>query len=181
MKGTATTHVHADGLPEGALRGHRPQDVRCQSGYCLLDLLTTMAIFGILLGAALPHVDTRRDDVNATVKRVVADLRWARGRAIASGDHFGVRWTGGQTYQVERLQLVGETWQFKDIVKKVELPDHLLAYDLSPPFVEFNTRGMVVFPPGTTPYTRLARIHDDKFNAEHAVSIWPSGQIHEEW
>ena len=39
----------------------------------------------------LPHLDTRRQDIQTTAAQVIADYRWARNRAITSGVHFGTQ------------------------------------------------------------------------------------------
>lgn len=146
------------------------QRLRTRAGYSLIELLTAVAIFGILAAAGLPHIDSRRQDINSAAKQVVADYRWARTSAITSGVHYTVNWTGSGTYQVQRLkQNADTTWSLDQVVKTVTLPTTVLRAG-SPNTIEFNTRGMVVA--GTTMSTQTL----SSYSASRAIAIWPSGQ-----
>ena len=114
------------------------------------------------------------------VRQVISDYRWARARAITSGVHFSIKWAGPQRYQVQRHQEITGQWPVEKVVKTVELPEHLTLVNLSLDTVEFNTRGMVVFPGDQTPWPDFPQLADSKFNTVRTISIWPSGQIHYE-
>ena len=151
--------------------------LRGQSGFSLVELMTAVAIFGILIAAGLPHIDTKREDINSATKQIIADYRWARSRAITSGVHFSIKWNSdGSQYQVQRHEQVGTEWPVEEVVKTVQLPANINFY-VWPETNRFNTRGMMVDPT----YTLWAVAWDSKFSAYHVVSIWPSGQIYEEW
>ncbi len=147
-----------------------------QLGYSLLELLTTMAIFGVLAAAGIPHLDTRRQDLNNAVTTIIADIRYARARAITSGTHYVMERKETNLYEVQRYEEVGGVWSYDSTAKTVQLPSYITV-TLSPTTLEFNTRGMMVtsFPSGS--YLTLT-VKDTKFNAEHKVTVWPSGQVY---
>ncbi len=147
-------------------------------GFSIIDLLAFVAIFSVLVAAGLPHVDMSRGDIGVSLRRVAADLRWTRARAMTAGEHFAFRVTGGSSYQIERMHLVGATWQVDEVVRHVELPAHIAFADFSPDVVEINTRGVVVYADGGTPAPWTPRLVDSKFATERAFTIWPSGQFH---
>jgi prepilin-type N-terminal cleavage/methylation domain-containing protein len=145
-----------------------------RAGYSILELLTAVAIFGILAAAGLPHVDTRRQDINNATKQVVADYRWARTRAITSGVHFAMKWTGTNAYEVDRLkQNADGSWSLDKTVKTISLPSTILRTGW-PDSVEFNTRGMML----SSNAMVTQRLWDGVSNYAtwRDVAIWPSGQ-----
>ena len=147
-------------------------------GYTLLELLVTIAIFTVVALAGLPHVDGRRESINSSIQRVVADMRYARSRSITSGDHFAIEWTGSNSYEVQRMTLNGSgDWEVSDVVRTTQLPDHI-AFVLTESIdrFEFNTRGMMVSSQGPL----WPVISDTHVGSNHLLSIWPSGQIYRE-
>jgi prepilin-type N-terminal cleavage/methylation domain-containing protein len=155
----------------------RAHHVRSRQGYSLVELLVAVAIFGVLAAAGLPHIDTRRQDLNTTSKQVVADLRWARTRSITSGVHFAVYFPDTQHYKVQRFQQAANgTWSSAEDVKVVTLPSNLDASVF--PTIEFNTRGMMVSSPGSAYLTLY--LNDSRYGGSHRVLVWPSGQIYED-
>src|SRR5262245_23032012 len=92
-------------------------------GYTLVELLTVIALFGALVAAGLPHVDPSRQDLNQSLAELIGDLRFARGRAITSGEHYAVKVDAAGSYEVQRLTLDATgTWVLDDVAKKVALP-----------------------------------------------------------
>lgn len=150
--------------------------LRTTRGYTLVELLVAVSIFGVLAAAGLPHIDTRRQDIQTTTKQVIGDFRWARTRAITSGQHFAIKWVSNQKYQVQRLKQVGTTWVLDQVTKEVELPGQITNLFSWPNFFEFNTRGMMV----STTWSTYQLLYDSKFEGWHMFSVWPSGQIYEE-
>ena len=105
----------------GSTAGH----LRGQRGYSLVELLVAVSIFGLLAALGLPHLDTRRQDIQTTAAQVIADYRWARNRAITSGVHFGIEWTSSNSYEVQRMkQAANGTWSKDVTVKRVTLPSY---------------------------------------------------------
>jgi hypothetical protein len=148
-------------------------------GFTLIELLAFAALFVLVLAVGLPHIDTRRHDINLALRQVAADVRWARSRAVGSGAHFALRVTAENRYQVERLEFVTGSWQLAEVVRTTTLPDAIRFVDFTPDAVEFNTRGTVVFPALATPAPWMPRLVDATFGTERAFAIWPSGQFHE--
>jgi prepilin-type N-terminal cleavage/methylation domain-containing protein len=152
------------------MMSQQTQRLRSRAGYTIVELLVAIGIFGVLAAAGLPHLDTRRQDINSAAKQVIADYRWARTRAITSGVHYTVNWTGSGGYQVQSLkQNADTTWSLDQVVKTVTLPTTVLRSG-SPNTIEFNTRGMVVA--GTTMSTQTLT----SYGGSRAIAIWPSGQ-----
>ncbi len=143
-------------------------------GYSIIELLVTVSILGIVTLAGIPHVDSRREDINTVAQRLVSDLRYARGRSITSGDHFAVEFEG-DGYEIQRLTLSGQNWVFDTVVRTGEIPEFLtLSFDGQVDRVEFNTRGMAV----STDEPLWPTIADSAHGANRVLAIWPSGQIH---
>jgi prepilin-type N-terminal cleavage/methylation domain-containing protein len=149
-----------------------------ERGYSLIELLVAVGIFGLLAALGLPHLDTRRQDIQTVSKQVIADYRWARNRAITSGVHFGIEWTSTNSYQVQRMkQAANGTWSKDVTVKTVTLPSHINTTWYWPSLQEFNTRGMMV----TTTYPLYQLFWDSDYYGWRMLSLWPSGQIYEEY
>jgi prepilin-type N-terminal cleavage/methylation domain-containing protein len=148
-----------------------------RSGYSLIELLVAVAIFGVLAALGLPHLDTRRQDIQSATKQVIADYRWTRTRAITSGAHFAIEWTSTNSYEVQRMKEVPGGWAVDTVVKEVTLPSHINTSWFWPAQQEFNTRGMMI----TTTYPLWQLIWDSDYFGWHMISVWPSGQIYEEY
>ena len=149
--------------------------MRSRAGYSAVELLTSVAIFGVLAAAGLPHIDTRREAIQDATQQLIADYRWTRARAITGGVHYAVHWTGRSTYQVERLQQSENgTWELQDVVKQVAMPATIIRWGW-PDSVEFDTRGMMI----STNYTSWQALWDTQFESFRLLQVWPSGQAHE--
>lgn len=148
---------------------------RC--GYSMIEALVTIALSGALIGSALPQVDTRREQINTAVNAVVADLRYARARAITTGRHYALELTDTGGYELLRMeQNQSGAWVVEEVAKANVLPDHITLQLSESGGVEFNTRGMMISSPSTLTLT----FNDTRFGATHEVSIWPSGQVYYE-
>lgn len=147
-------------------------------GYSLVELMTVIALFGALVAAGLPHIDPSRQDVNHSLTELIGDLRFARGRAITSGQHYALKMDPAGSYQVQRLmQDADGKWVLDDVAKTVALPSSIelqLPEDVDA--VEFNTRGMVVSPS----VNFEIHVKDTLHGAEHVIFVWPSGQVYHE-
>lgn len=149
--------------------------VRNRAGYSVVETLTAIAITGVLAATALPHLDTRRQDIHTTVTQMVSDYRWARSRAIVTGVHYSVEWTSSSRYQVKRLKKdASGAWVLDTVVKDVMLPATVTRLYTGVP-VEFNTRGLSV----TSTYALWLFFHDSQFGNNVTLAVWPSGQTYE--
>lgn len=145
-------------------------------GYSLIELLVAMSIFGIVALAGLPHIDRQREDINTSVQRVMADMRFARARSITSGEHYAIAWTGPNQYEVQRMiQNSAGEWELDRVERTVVLPEHIefSVPDESVERFEFNTRGMLVS--STQPLSPV--VSDVVRDVDRKFSVWPSGQI----
>lgn len=150
-----------------------PQRLACPCGYTVMELMMTVVLIGVLVGTAIPHLDTRRESINGAVESVVGDLRFTRARAITTGRHYTFDIVDAQTYRVQRMRVDGTAWTADSISRQVSLPEHVELTLDGASVLEFNSRGMMIsadLPPTLT-------LNDTKFGAGREVLIWPSGQI----
>lgn len=154
-----------------------PRRLASRCGYTMVEAMATIAIAGVLIGSALPRVDTRRNEINSAVNAVIADLRFARGRAITTGTHYAFELTASGTYEIQRLkESLAGGWVLDEVAKTNALPEHVVLALSQSGNVEFNTRGMMI----SSPNMLTLSFSDTTFGSTHQVSIWPSGQIHHE-
>jgi prepilin-type N-terminal cleavage/methylation domain-containing protein len=154
------------------------QRLRNRAGYTLIELLVAASIFGVLAAAGLPHIDTRRQDLNTAVTQVVGDFRWARTRAITTGVHYAVSWTSTTSYQIQRYKQDGTgAWVFDSVARTISLPAGVSVTGTLPATPqEFNTRGLVV----SSAVVVYQTLKDTSSTATHKIGLWPSGQVYAE-
>jgi len=150
--------------------------LRNPRGFSLVELLTTVAILGIVVATALPHIEKQREKTNTYLENMIADLRTARAGAITSGAHFSFNWQSLTHYQVQRLKQSGSSWVLDKVTRDINLPSNLMVW-MYPTAVEFNTRGIAI----TATYPVYVYLWDTKYGASHALSVWPSGQVYDEF
>ncbi len=146
----------------------------------MIELLATMAVVAILLNIGLGSVDQRRNDINTAVRRINADFRWTRARAIVSGDHFRFHKTGDNTYQLEHLQEVNGAWSLKSVVRTTVLPEYITLSTGAEDMFEVDSRGVVIFATPGDVGTQSWTLTDSKFSTTRTLTLYPSGQIHAE-
>jgi len=139
--------------------------------------MATVAIVAILAAMGLTSFDRTRGDINTSLRQVSADVRWARARAIVSGDHMRFRVTGDSSYAIDRLTEVDGTWETRATVREIELPSHVTLNTGEQDLIDIDSRGTVVFddPTKTGPFTWT--LSDSKFATTRALTVYPSGQI----
>lgn len=152
-------------------------------GFTLIDMIGTMAMFGVVVAIAFPHVDLRRMDTDRFLQSLVGDIRLARLRAITSGVHYAVRVNedgeGATGYQVVEMEDAGAgMWadSTRGWKREVAIPPTVAVASEDGPFeLEFNTRGMLV-----SSNRPVALMIFDDFGAERGFTVWPSGQVYVE-
>jgi|GEM_PF-2110525 len=91
-----------------------------QRGFTLLEVMLSVMIIGIMALLAVPRIlDTRRHVVYMTHQQITADMRYARGLAIAKSESYMVRFSpgGGPYNRYEIVQVDGDT-----SVKSMQIP-----------------------------------------------------------
>lgn len=151
-----------------------------QTGLSLVELIVYMGLVSIVAGTAIPQLMARTLKTATVVENIVADIRMARGRAIVAGVRYCVHPVGSNRYEIRKLKQSGSTWVDDKVIKSVTLPSTVtwnMNTDSSAGHLEFNTRGMQVAGSASPYYTTI----NDVYGASHKLSIWPSGQVYEEY
>lgn len=149
---------------------------RNEHGWTLIEILTAVALLGIVAAIAVPHVPQRTYGLWSAHNMVIADLRRARADALTKGDHFRLQVTTDRTYTVARMrdddwngvwEVDGSTMQSKS------LPDGITFVGGDDATYEFNTRGLLVVPDGVI----SLELHDPETGKTRYITVWPSGQV----
>jgi hypothetical protein len=85
-------------------------------------------------------------------------------------------------YQVQRhSEGPGGTWPVDTVIETVTLPN-TLELGIFPDTIEFNTRGLMVTQatPGIS-QELYVNLNDKIGNIAHRFTVWPSGQINEDF
>jgi prepilin-type N-terminal cleavage/methylation domain-containing protein len=148
-------------------------------GYSLVEILVAIGIFGILAATALPHIDTRRQNINYATKALVANIRLARAKAMATGIHYCMHRNSSTKYYVRR-------WSDNKNIVDATLPTKV-TWDITDypdlQHVMFNSRGMLIDNSAqkmvlTSPVNVYVA---DTYGLSHKIVVWPSGQVYEEY
>lgn len=157
------------------------QYLRRDVGNSLVETLITISIIGVVIASGMPRFDPRRQDINTALATLLGDFRYARARAITSGTHFSIKMNSGTQYQVQRHTQSGTTWPVSSVPQTVTLPNSLQLF-VFPDTIEFNTRGLMVTEsaPGVSNEI-FVYLNDVVGGKSHRFSVWPSGQINEDF
>jgi prepilin-type N-terminal cleavage/methylation domain-containing protein len=145
-----------------------------QRGFTLIEVITVIAIVGILARVAYSYIDPTRLHIGAAQLQVMSQLRIARTKAITSVSHYSVQFSSSTQLTVYPMTYNGTAWQLATSpISTVTLPSSVtFATGVAGTGVEFNSRGMVV---GTSGVLQLNL--QDTFSVTKSLQVWPSGQI----
>jgi prepilin-type N-terminal cleavage/methylation domain-containing protein len=144
-----------------------------ERGLTLIELIATMAIFGVVLAVAIPQFPRDAFALWGAQTQLLADLRRVRGDALTKGDHFRLQVDDATHYSTYRMTLAGAVWSPSGapIVNRA-LPSGVTFVAGVGANFEFNTRGLMVNPSAAQTLD-LA----DAAGHHHDITVWPSGQV----
>lgn len=144
-----------------------------ERGLTLIELLASMAIFGVVLAVAIPQFPRNAFALWGAQTQLLADLRKARGDALTKGDHFRLQVDTATTYSVYRMSLAGGVWSptGSPTVSRA-LPSGVTFVAGVGANFEFNTRGLMVNPSAAQTLDMA-----DADGHHHDITVWPSGQV----
>lgn len=109
-----------------------------QSGFTLIEMLTVLVIFGIMVSMAAPSLSgfVTRNKTHAALDRVAADLAFARMEAVRSGRSVSVTFAAPASYTIA---LVGTAEGSRTTNLATDYP----GLQLVGPSMTFNSRGLL--------------------------------------
>lgn len=144
-----------------------------ERGLTLIELIASMAIFGIVLAVAIPQFPRNAFALWGAQTQLLADLRKARGDALTKGDHFRLQVDDSTHYSVFRMQLTAGVWSNTGTaVVARALPNGVTFVAGVGANFEFNTRGLMVNPSAAQTLDMA-----DTAGHHHDITVWPSGQV----
>lgn len=146
-------------------------------GQTLIELLGLIGILGLIAGTALPHFDTRREDINTVMQKLMSEFRTARTKAITTGTHYSLHFSSERSLGVQRHEQAEDgTWPVAAKIKDISLPQTVSSW-VSPDTIEFNTRGVMI----SASEPIFVYVTDQVGGRVHSFSVWPSGQVQAEY
>ena len=144
-------------------------------GYTIMELMTVVALTGIILAMAIPNIPRGTYDLWGTQTLFLGDIRAARTLALTKGDHFRLVVTSNTSYEVRRMTLLGTLWidRVQDPLTSRTLPAHVTFAEGASNSYEFNTRGLLVNPDAV----QSILLTDARSGRYRGITVWPSGQV----
>ena len=161
-------------MGDGAVAAAPSRERIRTAGFTIIELIVTMALFGVMLAIAMPHAQRSSITLWNANEQLLSDLRRARADALTRGDHFVLEVTGASSYRERRMQLVGNAWLPIDpAVRTRNLPSGVSFTAGVGESFEFNTRGLLVIPDAAG----TVQMQDSHTHHSRTVTVWPSGQV----
>lgn len=153
---------------------------RNQAGFSLMELIVVMGIIAGTLAIGIPRFNRSTLNLSSAEQALIATLRTARANATGRGVHFRVT-IASTSYTVQRLKLdVSGNWVADGMFPSQTFsapPTISFSIVSGDGVVEFDSRGMVVPPPGlAVSEIETLRVRDTRTNTTKNISVWPSGQ-----
>ena len=140
----------------------------------LIELIVVTGILGVMVALAMPRREPGMFALRTAQSTLLADLRMARGSAIAAAVHFRVEILDDGSYGVLRMVEGGGGWvQDGDPEILRTLPPSVSFSGGVGEGYEFNTRGLLVEPTSAATVT----LADSTTGQSRTVDVWPSGQV----
>jgi prepilin-type N-terminal cleavage/methylation domain-containing protein len=151
------------------------------AGFTMTEMMVALTIIGILGALAISSVDKSALNLSSAEQDLMATLRLARASANGRGVHFCVT-ISASSYTIQRLKqdaagnwIVDTAFSTQTMTAPRGISFSVTQGD---GVVEFDTRGLVVPPPGqTVSQIEGIRISDSIKNRTKNLNVWPSGQV----
>ena len=137
------------------------------SGFTLLDLITALALFGILTAIAVPNwasqLPTYR--LNGAARQVQSELHGIKSQAIAGNADFRIVFLSSNSYKIERK----EGAEYKPTGEQRRLPDGITFAGGTADPIRFSPRG--------TADSRTLKLCNGKHEGKEIILSGSTGRV----
>jgi len=154
---------------------------RRNAGFTVTEMMVALTIIGIMGALAISSVNKSALNLSSAEQDLIANLRVARANANGRGVHFRVA-MGISSYTIQRLKQDAEGNWIVDTAFSTQTVTAPRGISFSVTYgdgiIEFDTRGLIVPPPGqTVSEIEVISISDSIKNRTKTLNVWPSGQV----